>query len=146
MGITPRDFAVINAFLGGRSRAEIAADHGVSSAYISEILKKKQVAEELARRLDALGERVLSFKLNAFDHAEKGLKKLSDLIDDPLATNELKRLAALDCVKIAGMMPRKRILVEANNYHGIDEDTRDFIQQVLRESASVVDVEAKELP
>ena len=51
-------------------------------------------------------------------------------------TEEIKRLASLDVVKISGLMPRKRVLVESNKMNGIDEDTREFMFQVMKEMRS----------
>ncbi|HKZ41854.1 MAG TPA: hypothetical protein VJ044_12890, partial [Candidatus Hodarchaeales archaeon] len=51
-------------------------------------------------------------------------------------TEELQRLASLDVVKISGLMPRKRLLIESNGVNGIDQDTREWISQVIKEVGS----------
>lgn len=132
MELSPRDFDMINAFLAGSSRKQIADAQGISVAGLSARLSNAAVRDAIAARLETLGERVLTFKLDAFDAAEKSLAKLSDLSQNA-NTQELQRLASLDCVKISGLMPRKRVIIENNQFNGIDDDSREFIVGVLKE-------------
>lgn len=139
--ITPDDLEVINAFLGGKKRKEIAAERGTTVYAVDAKLKRPDVKDELRRRMAAIADRVVSFKMRAFDGAEGALEKLITL-SSSANTQELQRLASIDVVKIAGLMPRKRILVEKNETHGIDEDTLDFFKQVMEETnMNVVDAE-----
>lgn len=140
--LRPDHFDILNAFLGGRTVAEISQDRGIPLRTVYSILNSPNVKPELLRRLGTLAERVLTFKLDAFDGAEKALNKLVALSQDtPVpagtpsggVTKELQRLASLDVIKIAAMMPRRRILVESDTFHGIDGDTRDWITTVIRE-------------
>lgn len=137
--LTPKDLEVANAFINGRSRAQIAADQGVTPASIGHRLNKPAVAEEIKRRLAALAERTISFKLRAFDGAEGALDKLIAINEASTTPLEMQRYTSLDLIKISGLMPRKRILVEANTTHGIDDDAKDFISQVLKEAEGIVD-------
>src|SRR5437867_3669880 len=136
MKLTPAHFRLIDDYLAGKPIREIAAERGTTHQAVHYALNSQSVKEELARRMADLGERVLRFKLNAFDAAERGLSKLDNL-SQMAKTEELQRLASLDVIKISGLMPRKRVLVETNNLHGIDADTREWLSQVERE-ASVV--------
>jgi len=126
------DFEVVNAFLAGRTRAEIAAEKGVTIGAIATVLHKPEVVVEIERRFREIGSRVATFKINAVNGAANALDMLINL-SQTAGTQELQRLASLDVVKISGLMPRKRVLVEANQMNGIDEDTREFMLQVMKE-------------
>lgn len=131
-----RDFDILNAFLGGKSVSDIAKDYGVTPQAIGAVLRKPSLRPELLKRVNTLANRVLEFKLDAFDGAETALKKLVYL-SGSAKTEELQRLSSLDVVKIAGLMPRKRLLVETSQYHGIDQDTREWIDTVMKEVKSI---------
>ena len=131
-----RDFDILNAFLGGRTVSEIAQDYGITPQAVGAVLRKPSLRPELLKRVNTLANRVLEFKLDAFDGAEVALKKLVHL-SGSAKTEELQRLSSLDVVKIAGLMPRKRLLVETSQYHGIDADTKEFIETVLKEVKSI---------
>src|SRR3990170_8821525 len=137
----PETFAMLNAFLGGKSMSDIARDYGISVSAVSARLNHPQIKPEVLKRLNTLASRVLEFKLDAFDGAEKALGKLVKL-SDTAKTEELQRLASLDVVKIAGLMPRKRLLIESNALNGIDQDTREWISQVIRETGNGASIEA----
>ena len=131
----PATFSMLNAFLGGRSMSDIAQDYGISASAVSQRLNHPQIKPEVIKRLNTLANRALEFKLDAFDGAEVALKKLIKL-SDGAKTEELQRLASLDVVKISGLMPRKRLLIESNGVNGIDQDTREWISQVIKEVGS----------
>lgn len=139
--LTPDDFQVANAFLNGRKAKQIAADMGVSTRQVHFTLHKPTVREEIRRRLAQLGERMISFKLRAFDGAEGALEKLITINQASTTPIEVQRLSSVDLIKVAGAMPRKRILVEANINNGIDADTLESLAEVLRE-AEILDAES----
>ena len=115
--------------------SDIAQDYGISASAVSQRLNHPQIKPEVIKRLNTLANRALEFKLDAFDGAEVALKKLIKL-SDGAKTEELQRLASLDVVKISGLMPRKRLLIESNGVNGIDQDTREWISQVIKEVGS----------
>jgi|SRR6267378_1803917 len=133
MKLKAEHFKLIDDYLSGKPLREIAAERGTTAASVSMAMNSKSVRAELEKRFAHLGERVLKFKLDAFDAAENSLLKLANLSQNA-KTEELQRLASLDCIKISGLMPRKRVLVETNNLHGIDSDTREWLSQVEREA------------
>jgi len=135
MAIVPYDLEIVNAFLAGRTRAEIAAERGVTTSAIAGVLHKPEVMVEIERRFTEIGSRVATFKINAINGAANALDTLIGISQAGI-TEEIKRLASLDVVKISGLMPRKRVLVESNKMNGIDEDTREFMFQVMKEMRS----------
>lgn len=135
--LSPRDIDIINQFLGGRTQADIAAGLGVSSQAISAALHKQQVQDAIRVRLEELGNKVLTFKLDAVDGAMDGIARLREQVDSAnpkQIKQELINKAANDLVRISGLEPRKRVLVENNSNHGIDADTRDWFQQIIHEA------------
>ena len=140
----PETFAMLNAFLGGKSMSDIAQDYGISVSAVSQRLNHPQIKPEVLKRLNTLASRVLEFKLDAFDGAEGALKKLVKLSENA-KTEELQRLASLDVVKISGLMPRKRLLIESNAFNGIDADTREWISQVIKETSNGNAIEAPDV-
>ena len=133
MKLTLNQQDLISRYLGGESPKEIAIGNGIGANTIHHTLALPHVRSEIERRLATVAERVMKFKLDAFDGAEGALQKLVNLSQFG-KTEELQRLSSLDVVKIAGLMPRKRVLVESNNQNGIDEDTREWFSQVLQEA------------
>lgn len=140
MDISPRDFSVINGLLNGRSRKQLADDHGLSPERIGQILKNRAVMDAIAERLEKLGEKVITFKLDAVDGAIDALAEVKKIAAGG-KTEEIRRLASMDVIKISGLMPRKRILVEGNTFNGIDDDLKDYIQEVMKESQNIISVE-----
>ena len=124
--------------------SDIAQDYGISISAVSQRLNHPQIKPEVIKRLNTLANRALEFKLNAFDGAESALTKLIKL-SDTAKTEELQRLASLDVVKIAGFMPRKRLLIESNNVNGIDSDTKEWIENVIRETRSLSPTKANDV-
>ncbi|HJZ11026.1 MAG TPA: hypothetical protein VJ521_02680 [Acidobacteriota bacterium] len=138
-----RDAEVINAYIGGASIAALAQRFGLSSSGVSLLLKR--YAPIVDERLLKLASRIIEFKLDAVEGAERGLQVLKDIIaQGSTCTKELQRLTSNDLIRIAGLEPRKRVLVESTGHHGIDEDTRDFMELVMHEAglaARVIDAD-----
>lgn len=132
--LTPEDQAIANAFVNGRPRTQIAQDMHISPNMVNYRLNKPTVKEEIARRLEQLGSRMINFKLRAFDGAEGALEKLIFINQATTTPIEIQRLSSMDLIKVAGAMPRKRIIVEGTVNHGIDDDTKDFITEVMKEA------------
>ena len=63
MDMTPRDFSIVNALLNGRNKREVASDHGISTQQLNHILRDSVVRDAIAERMEKLGEKVISFKL-----------------------------------------------------------------------------------
>lgn len=138
--LTQKDFEVANAFLNGRTRKQIAADQGTSVRDIGATLNKPAVQTEIQRRMATLLNRTISFKLRAFDGAEGALEKLISINQASTTPIEVQRLSSVDLIKIAGLGPRKRVLVEHQGANGVPADTLDFLQEVMRE-AEIIDSE-----
>lgn len=132
------DFDIINKFLGGASQTEIAASQGISPSSVSARMRKPDVQDEIRRRLNKVGDKLLTFKLDAIDGAVDGLQNLRTLAATTI-NEETKRKTSNDLIRVAGLEPRRRVLVESNNFHGIDEDTREFFKQVMHEADTVID-------
>ena len=151
INLSPRDVDIINRFLGGQSRTQIAAAYCITTQAVISAMNKQAVRDVIVERLEKLSEKVLEFKLDAVDGAIDGLGRLREFVDPAnpkAATKELIRLASNDLIKVAGLEPRKRLLVESNNLNGIDEDTRDWLTQILHEAglSGVVDVDGNGTP
>ena len=136
-----RDLEILNSFMAGRNVGQIARDYDVKHKAITRVLTKPDVKAAMQERLEKLAGRVVEFKENAFNGAEKGLKKLVEMLDDGTITDHnLKRLLSNDLIRVSGLEPRRRVLVENNSVNGIDEDTRDWFSQVLKEiNGNVID-------
>lgn len=132
------DFDIVNKFLGGMPVREIAEMKDTTPSAINYHLKKPDVQDEIRRRLHALGDKLLVFKLDAVDGAIEGLAKLKTTLATTI-NEETTRKTANDLIRVAGLEPRRRVLVESNNYQGIDEDTREFFKQVMHEANTVID-------
>jgi len=135
---------VVNAFLNGRTRREISAIQGISVHKVSEILSRPKVKDEIQRRFEEVASRVSSFKINAINSAAAAFDKLEE-ISQVGSTEEIKRLASLDIVKISGLMPRKRVLVESDRDNGVTEDARELIRTVLKEIQNSGDTEVVDI-
>ena len=140
MDMTPRDFSIVNALLNGRNKREVASDHGISTQQLNHILRDQVVRDKIAERMEKLGEKVISFKLDAVDGAIDALAEVRR-ISTQGATDELKRLASMDLIKVSGLMPRKRVLVEGSSFNGIDDDLKDYIHEVMKEASNIVDAQ-----
>lgn len=138
MQLSPRHYDVINRYCQGESIASIARSYGKDRHTIWQVVTHPDVQVEIQKRVAMLQARVVDFKLKAFDAAEDSLEKiqfLSQNATDPA----LQRLASLDTIKIAGLMPRKRILVQDDRNNGISDDVRDFIGDVIAEMKAAKD-------
>src|SRR5687767_3868433 len=125
--LTPRDIEIIGYVLAGKTQREIGAIMGVTGQAIGQQVNKPHVKEEISRRLSVVADKIIQFKLHAIDGAMLGLNKIIQL-STSAKTEELQRLASMDTIKVSGLMPRKRVLVETSQVHGIDDDTKEFIQ------------------
>lgn len=132
---------VIRHYLDGKSLRETAQLMGISFATVRQHLNDPRVKARLKARFNELEVAVADFKLKAVDAADAALEKLVNL-SQTAKEESLQRQCSVDIVKISGLMPRKRVVVEKNTKHGIDDDTRDFFKHVLNEvKGEIVDAD-----
>lgn len=124
---------IITRYLSGAKVSQIAAALGLSRYTIYQHLRHPKIKAYLQDRFIELQQRVLEFKLQAVEEAESSLDKIINL-RDTAKEEKLQRDCAKDVIEIAGLLPRKRILVETDHRHGIDQDTLEFMHAVAKET------------
>lgn len=129
---------MVNGLLSGRSRREIAAENGISPKTLNAILRDPAIRDVITQRLEKLAEKVITFKLDAVDGAVSALAELRKLSTTGLS-EDTRRQAAAEVIRISGLMPRKRVLVEGDYDNGIGEDLRDYIREVVEEMNNTVE-------
>lgn len=130
--IVPLEKDIRDKFLMGHSIAELSKLFGLPRFILSKILDHPTCHERQLEKLQTVRFRAVEYRLRAFEEAEVSLECLVNIRDT--ATDEnLKRLASKDIIKFAGLEPRKIVEVQNHNSYGLDKETKDFYEHVMRE-------------
>lgn len=131
-------------YLSGQDLPTIAATLAIPRFLVYTILDDPAVKAATLARVTSLQNRIVDFKLRAFDAAEDALAKLA-FLGQNAADESLQRKASNDVIRIAGLEPRKIVRVMGHMDHSLDAESRQWFDEVLQEvgmrKIDVVDAE-----
>lgn len=138
MSITPHQHQILQMYLAGMTGADIAKQLGLTPSTVYSHLRNPLVKAVIAERMREADMVIVDFKLKALYASMDSLDQLINL-SRTASDDTVKRAASKDVIEIAGLMPRKRVLVQGEGMNGIDKDTVEYFDDVVAEIAEVTE-------
>lgn len=130
--LTMNQHQIMQMYLAGIHPREIARQLGLNTTNVYYHLRNPIIKAVMAEKIKQLDIQVMDFKIRAIEGAHAALDTLTNLAEH--AKDEgVRRASAKDVIEIAGLMPQKRVLMQGEITHGIDQDTMNFYNEVVAE-------------
>ena len=134
MSITPQQHQILMAYLSGQSGYEIAKAMGLSANTVYYHLRNPIVKAMMVEKLRNLDVQLMEFKIKAIEASSMALDRIINLSQNA-KEEKLQRDCSNDIIRIAGLEPSKRVIVQGNTLNGIDEQTLEYYDTVVAEIA-----------
>lgn len=132
MNLTPQQHTILSMYLSGKSGPEIAKALGVNHTTVYHHLRNPMVKRAMLERMREFDIQLIEFKMKAIEASMPALEKLINL-SQHAKEEKLQRDASLDVIRIAGLEPAKRVVMQGDVMNGIDQSTAEYFDTVVEE-------------